>query len=257
MSSTNAKDWKSVFVRQLLSAISPMPLCLIIGEVDNLASTIYKDILELMVEQRNILLLVGSDKPHQSVFREPKFATKHHSIELQPLARSDVRNMLADMLSQSEARVRELASELWEKTDGLPAPLLELIFELHHTDAISYDSKAGLWTWDLDIVRGHYFSNNSNERIQSQLSSLEPETQALLQLGSCVGSDFELETLAGTLGRDEADLARHLRTAIGLGLLGLSSKHYRFSHPRIAAQIYADIQENRKSELHFFVRKEI
>lgn len=240
-------------VRQLLSAISPMPLCLIIGEVDNLASSIYKDILELMVEQRNILLLVGSDKPHPSVFGEPKFATKHHPMELQPLARSDVRHMLADMLSQSEARVRELASELWEKTDGLPAPLLELIFELHHTDSISYDSQAGLWTWDLDIVRGHYFSNNSNERIQSQLISLEPETQSLLQLGSCIGLEFELETLAGTLGRGEADLARHLRTAIGLGLLGLSSKHYRFSHPRIASQIYADIEEKRKSELHFAI----
>lgn len=240
-------------VRQLLSAISPMPLCLIIGEVDSLARTIYQDILEMMVEQRNILLITGSDKPNPKVFEAPKFATKHHQIELQPLARIDVRNMLADMLSQSEARVRELASELWEKTDGLPAPLLELIFELHHTDAISYNSQAGVWSWDLDIVRGHYFSNNSNERIQSQLLSLTAETQDLLQLGSCIGLEFGLETLAGTLNREEADLARHLRTAIAQGLIGLSSKQYRFSHPRIAAQIYAEIDEKKKSELHFAI----
>lgn len=240
-------------IRQLLSAISPMPLCLNIGEVDNIASSIYQDILEMMVEQRNILLVLGSDKANANAFDAPKFATKHQQIDLQPLARSDVRTMLADMLSQSEARVRELASELWEKTDGLPAPLLELIFELHHTDAISYNSQGGVWTWDLDIVRGHYFSNNSNERIQGQLVSLQTETQDLLQLGSCIGLEFDLSTLAGTLNRPEADLARLLRTSIALGLLGLTSKKYRFSHPRIAAQIYADIDTARKSELHFAI----
>ena len=234
----------------LLKAIAPAPICLTLSDTDTLAPAITQELLDILLQQRSVLLILGAEHPKDGVFDAPRLATKLDRMELAPLQRGDVRALLSDMLSHSEAKVRELATELWDKTDGLPAQVLELIFELHHAGAIAYDAKGASWVWDLDAIRAHYFSNNSNERIHAQLQELDPAVLQSLQLGSALGVTFDLGTLAAAQDLDESQVAVRLRAAIRFGLLGLNNGEYRFSHPRIASLVYGEIEESLKAQLH-------
>ncbi len=109
-------------------------------------------------------------------FKDARIAGKTTDIVMTALDKGHLRSLLADLLSQSEARVRELAAEIHAKTDGVPSHVLELLFELHDQNALFYDALHNQWTWDLEQVRAHFFSDNTRERIERQLEKLPPET---------------------------------------------------------------------------------
>ncbi|MFB3107135.1 MAG: hypothetical protein ACE1ZA_19745, partial [Pseudomonadales bacterium] len=165
---------------------------------------------------------------------------------------------LADMLNHSEARVREFASELHAKTDGLPAHLLELIFELHNHQAIFHDSQNGGWTWNIDEIRAHYFSNNTSERIIGQLAGLPAESRSLLAFGACLGEQFDPELIRAIATDIETEPAVILRPAITAGLIALNADgHYQFSHPRIRSLTYQQLSYETKRNIHFDVARHL
>src|SRR5262249_57205014 len=137
------------------------------------------------------LVMTPVEHADLSEFKDARIAGKTTDIELNLLDKSHLRSLLADLLSQSEARVRELASEIHAKTDGIPAHVLELLFELHDQNAIYYDALHNQWAWDLEQVRAHFFSDNTRERIERQLEKLPEDTLNAMEIGSCIGDSFD------------------------------------------------------------------
>ena len=64
-------------------------------------------------------LVAEPERGEDDLFAEPRLATKTTSCALPALEKADVRSLLADMLSHSEARVRELAAELHPERVGV------------------------------------------------------------------------------------------------------------------------------------------
>ncbi|MGI9328455.1 MAG: protein kinase domain-containing protein [Pseudomonadales bacterium] len=256
--SINTGGMLSQGVRDLASAIAPLPVCLVIEGLEQLRPQVVEEVLNTALEMRNLLMVFGGGEDcDDEVFAPPRIATKTTRIQLTPLEREDVRAMLSDMLGQSEARVRELAALLHDKTEGLPSPLLDLVFELHHQGDIRYDSNEHEWTWDIDAIRAHYFSNNSAEKVQLQLGDLSEDGLTCLRVGACLGDRFQLEDVASLLNMPEPEAAVALRSVIRHGLLGLDGNDYRFSHPRIAQAVYEGINEAEKRAYHYDIAQHL
>ena len=241
-----------------LHALYPQPLCVIVEDVDRQPGDTMAHLLETAAEHRNLLLAFSQQHADPRLFEQPRLATKRMQILLTPLEKADVRTLLADMLSQGEARVRELAAELHGKTDGLPGHLLELLFELHGAQLISYDSLEGQWRWDLDRVRGHYFSNNSADRIMKQLIQLPDLTRRAIEWGAVLGNSFGYAPLQALLGCKTEELLSALRPAIAAGLVRSADRDgepngdeaFGFAHPRVRALVYASLPRADKLARH-------
>ncbi|MBX3705227.1 MAG: response regulator [Pseudomonadales bacterium] len=243
---------------QLLRALQPHSLCLVVEDADQLSEEQFGFLLESAVAARGMLFVISQPFADPYIAEQPRFSTRRTLVELLPLERGDIRKLLADMLSVGEMRVRELAAELHEKSMGVPGALLDLIFELHRVGAIRYQNDQQEWAWELDAIREHYFSTNSADRIRAQLAALPPTTQAALQTGAAIGDQFSSTLLGRLFGWQAAELAAILRPAVAQNLVrnnraeGLEQDAaiYQFTHHRIRAEVYVLVPDAAKLDIH-------
>jgi len=248
-------------VVQMLRALLPLPLCLIVEHADLLAEEQLNELLETALGARQVLLVITQPFADPLIAGQSRLATRRTLIELAPLDRGEVRKLLGDMLSLSELRVRELAAELHDKSAGVPGNLLALIFELHAHGAILYRNDHREWSWDLEAIRAYYFSNNSLERIRSQFHALPDATRTAMRTGAALGEQFAASTICEVFGWTSAATAAALRPAVAQGLLRApptdttesETALYQFAHHRIRAQIYADLDVPAKALVHLRV----
>ena len=246
-------------LRALLRAFSPLPIALAVEQADRIDSDTIAELLSVALHGRHLLVLLTAESGDLFEFRDTRVAAKTTDIELTPLDKVHLRSLLADLLSQTEARVRELAAEIHGKTDGVPSHVLELLFELHDQNALFYDPLHNQWTWDLEQVRAHFFSDNTRERIERQLEKLPPETLVAMEIGACVGDSFDAVLVAAVYNETPHTIASHLRKAVGEGLIGglredqERGMRYQFAHPRVRALIYQSIDDTKKLEIHLVV----
>jgi len=248
----------------LLRALAPQPVCVVVEATDQLPTECLSALIDVALETRNLLLVVTGERDHPELFNHAQVATKTTSLALAPFEKSDLRGLLADMLSHSEARVRELSAEIHAKTDGLPSDVLELINELHRHQIIVHDTTDASWSWELAKVRSHFFSNNTSQRIRQHIAELPAETRKVLAFAAALGEQFAAPFLAAVMRREDAAIGALLRPAINQGLLVnlttddyLEATRYQFSHPRIRALIYSEIPDTEKFAHHQNIAEEL
>ena len=243
-------------LRALLRAFSPIPVALAIEQADRLDPDTIAELLSVALHGRHLLVLLTAEDSDLGEFKDARIAGKTTDIVLTALDKGHLRSLLSDLLSQSEARVRELAAEIHGKTDGVPSHVLELLFELHDQNALFYDPLHNQWTWDLDQVRAHFFSDNTRERIERQLEKLPVATLEAMEIGACLGDSFDAALVAAVSSESAATIASHLRKAVGEGLVGglredqERGMRYQFAHPRVRALIYQRIDDAKKLHTH-------
>ncbi len=248
----------------LLRALAPQPVCVVVEATDQLPVECLSALIDVALETRNLLLVVTGERDHPELFSHAQVATKTTSLALAPFEKSDLRGLLADMLSHSEARVRELSAEIHAKTDGLPSDVLELINELHRHQIIVHGTTDASWSWELAKVRSHFFSNNTSQRIRQHIAELPAETRKVLAFAAALGEQFARPFLAAVMRREDAAIGTLLRPAINQGLLVnlitddyVEPTRYQFSHPRIRALIYSEIPDTEKFAHHKNIAEEL
>ena len=241
-------------ISEVLDAIKPLTLVVIIENADLLPTECIHAVQEQCINHRSIFVVFCGEEIDKRLFEEPRIATKTTFLPMHMLDKADIRDLLSDMLSHSEPRVRELAAEVFSKTDGVPALIHELIFELHQEGHIDYERHSGQWSWDIEAVRRYFFNSNSNERIGVMLEQLPPETREPLCAGACIGDVFNLRLVAQVLDTESSEVAKKLRPAISQGLAAMTGdSRYQFSHPRIRATIYDRTPADLKLKLHLAI----
>ena len=243
-------------IMEILDAIAPLTLVITIENAHVAPEECIARVLSECVSHRSILTLLTWEEFDDTPFKDPRIATKTTFIEMHLLDRADIRDLLSDMLSHSEAKVRELAAEVHTKTDGVPALVSDLIFELHQAGHIYFDRADGGWAWHIDEVRRYFFNSDSSDRISSLLDDLPGPARRPLCAGACAGESFDLKLVAAVIGEPEHSVAQRLRPAISNGILALSTEgHYQFSHPRVRATVYESTPTDVKQELHLAIAK--
>jgi predicted ATPase/signal transduction histidine kinase len=245
------------------------PLVLFIDDLQwaDLASLQLIQRLITQTETRHLLLL-GAYRDHEVTPTHPfmlmvdevsKAGLPLNTLTLNPLCQADLNHLVSDTLNCSEEAAIPLTQLIFAKTKGNPFFSTQFLKALHEDGVITFDSDAGSWQWDLTNVQSLSLTNDVVEFMAMQLQKLPNSTQNALKLASCIGSEFDLATLAIVCEDTPTKLNAALWEAVQQGLIILSktgfSEHeehrsYRFLHDRVQQAAYFLIPPDQKSFTH-------
>ena len=195
------------------------------------------------------------------------------TITLAPLDRPTVTQLVADTLRVSPADAAFVGRLVHDKTGGNPFFVKELLGTLYTDGLLGFDHAARSWTWDDDALAAVGITDNVVDLVARRLNQLAPETIAVLQHAACIGSSFDLRTLArvceGTLAQTAAALQSALDDGFVLPLddaykymealdavserggdAGMGTAWYRFLHDRVHQAAYSLLSEAERQAMH-------
>jgi predicted ATPase len=199
---------------------------------------------QLKVQVRN--LLTGNE----SVIR-----TK---ISLGNLPITAVQDMLQDLLSvRSLEELEPLIDVIYQQTEGNIFFVEECLRSLEAKGLLRYQKDTREWMWDKQEIRLLVDYHHVSELILDDISQLDPSTQELLKVASCLGSKVD-ESLLQRVRRGRP-VAPHLKTALTSGFLVRDRVlgGYRFTHDCIQEATYMLVSMDERASFHLGIGRSL
>ncbi|MBW4493315.1 MAG: AAA family ATPase [Oscillatoria princeps RMCB-10] len=248
-------------------------------------------LIELLITDSDsqYLLLIGAYRDNevfpahptvQSIEKIRLAGATVNELLLGPLQLAHVEELIADTLNESErseslsVETRNFAALLFNKTQGNPFFLTQLLKTLYQEDLLVYDLYSGAWEWSLAQIQAIGISDyNVVELIARNIRKLSSDTQKVLKLAACIGNTFNLDVLSVVSEESSLVTAAQLWPALQAGLiLPLSNEYkiplvfsqeesggmsltdvkvdYKFLHDRVQQAAYSLIPDDQKKETH-------
>jgi predicted ATPase len=259
------------------------PLVLFLDDLQWADSASLKLIQLLMIDPASqYLLLIGAYRDNEV---SPAHPLKHtlyeiqqaeavvNTIMLRALDITHVRQIIADTLYDSE-RSRPLAELLFNKTQGNPFFLTQMLKTLYQEQLLSFDFAKGIWLWDIEQIQSFGITDlGVVELVASNIRKLPQASQDALKLAACIGDRFNLDILAIISEKSLSDVTEDLWSALQSGLvLPLNKEYkiprffdseelrkfrfdnsklgYKFLHDRVQQAAYSLIPDDQKQSTH-------
>lgn len=191
-------------------------------------------------------------------------------LELGPLTRFELTELLSAVLESDERAVAGLASLLHQKTGGNPFFVWQLLQSLEKQGVVrpSVDAtrRASRWEWDLEAIQQADYADHIVDLMVHRFSELPAATLRLLAWAACLGVRFDLDDLAliaddsperiyQALGPaiDEAFILPRTEPALYEAEDGQSRliiPCFRFTHDRMQEAAYSTLGENELGPIH-------
>ncbi len=117
-------------------------------------------------------------------------------ITLEPLHIADLTLLIRDTLRCETAEAEPLARLVLEKTDGNPFFVNQFLKMLKREGYLEFDYEKGRWTCSVEAIANTGFTDNVIDLMTRKIQRLSLKIQHTLMLASCIGNQFDLDTLA-------------------------------------------------------------
>lgn len=269
------------------------PLVIFLDDLQWADSPSLKLIQTLITDQNSkYMLLLGAYRDNEVSVGHPLMQTLENiqqtkavvnNIVLSHLQISDVNQLVADTFTNNVStyteRTKPLAELIFQKTQGNPFFLTQLLKSLYQENLISFDftplnqqENQGGWKWDIEQIKEVGVTDNVVDLMTNKIKKLPATTQNSLKLAACIGNSFDLEILSIIHEKSFLDTASDIWSALQEGLiLPLSNAYkvplvigeetaaalrfdakvgYKFLHDRVQQAAYTLIPESEKKTTH-------
>jgi PAS domain S-box-containing protein len=233
----------------------------------------------MMTSQDHSLLFIGAYRDNEVSGAHPLMITLDeirksgvmvNQMALSHLELPHINQLISDTLNYLQERTSHLSELVLAKTNGNPFFINEFLKSLYGENLLAFDQQNGVWQWDLEKIQAQGITDNVVELMAGKIQKLNEDTQKILKMASCIGNQFDLETLCIVNETDSVFTLQSLEKAISVGLivelgktkLPISSGKttversvFKFSHDRIQQAAYSLIPENEKKGLHWRIGK--
>lgn len=202
-----------------------------------------------MVQSKHPLLQLQLDLQSRGLCRE---------IRLNFLGQTDVEKFLT-LEYPANKFPREFARFIWEKTEGNPLFMVDLVRDLKERKCVVLEQGSWNLAQPLAHIR-HEIPASVRSMIQRKIESLSEEDRRLLQAASVQGAEFHSAVLAQILNADPAQLEERLETLERVHFFvqkigeiefpdGTLTLHLRFVHALYQNALYAMLTPTRRVTL--------
>ncbi|WP_084030205.1 adenylate/guanylate cyclase domain-containing protein, partial [Mycobacterium avium] len=191
------------------------------------------------------------------------------TIELEPLARDDVEELLATVCGKS-GELPEVAAEFHHRTGGNPLQVRQLLYRGQREGALLPVGSGGQPRWDLRVLTSIEVSATAAEFLGRYLDQLRPADREVLSALSCIGGEFDLDDAAAAAARTPDVVAHALWACLELRLLEAldmtgqrisnaisRDARYRFSHDRVAEAARAGLSPDEMRAVHLRIGRRL
>ena len=216
----------------------------------------------LTVSLRNVLVLGA----HRAGEFEPVSAgltsASLRSMELSPLSREDVKELLAAVSGQG-VELGDVAAEFHHRTGGNPLQVRQLLYRAQREGALTPVGPGGRPSWDLRVLASLEVTATAAEFLGRYLGQLSPQDRAVLSSLSCFGGEFDLDDATAAAAQPPDVVAQALWACLELRLVEAVDSggrrianaisrdaRYRFSHDRVAEAARVGLSDEATRETH-------
>jgi serine/threonine protein kinase len=219
------------------------------------------DLLEDLLTRSELqhLMLIGAYRDNEVDATHPlmrkldairQAGAQVREIRLEPLARYDLGQLIADALHCESERSAPLAQLVQEKTAGNPFFMIQFLHALAEEGLLAFDLDAACWRWDLTRIHAKSYTDNVVDLMAGKLSRLTLETQQALQQMACLGNTAEMTMLSIVLQVTEEQIHAALWPAVRQELVERLEGSYKFVHDRVREAAYSLTPETLRAEVH-------
>lgn len=195
----------------------------------------------------------------QFLLKFRKLRRRFQEIQVENFDSNTIRMLVGNMMGSNESVNSELVEYLFEKTNGNPMYLVELLRSLVAEEKITVNPKTGTWEYSIQDIRNSFSRLDSVDLTLSRMQNYHPEDRNILEIAATIGMSFQFELLLLDGSVQITKARKALQLAIDEGLIFRSTddeelkhmgKTYTFVHRRAREAIHDEIPDDRKIELH-------